>query len=107
MAGFEALLVKTYEGAFGQAAGAAFHMKQTIAIDTGTAEVRSEVVARGGHDPIALDYRLELQDDRWRIVDVSVMGVWLVPTYQTQFAEVMARTGSIDGLVQALEAKAR
>ena len=107
MAGFEALLVKTYEGAFEQAAGAAFRMKQTITIDASTAEVHSEVVARGGHDPIALGYRLALQDDRWRIVDISVMGVWLVPTYQTQFAEVIAGTGGIDGLVQALEAKAR
>jgi phospholipid transport system substrate-binding protein len=107
MDGFEALLIKTYAGAFGQAAGATFRMKQTIALDATTAEVHSEVTVRGGRDPIALNYRLAVEDDRWKIVDVSVMGVWLVATYQTQFAQLLERTGSIDGLVQALEERAR
>jgi phospholipid transport system substrate-binding protein len=107
MAGFEALLIKTYAGAFGQAAGATYKMKQTIALDATTVEVRSEVTARGGRDPIALNYRLVQQDDTWKIVDVSVLGVWLVATYQTQFAQVVERTGGLDGLVQALEQKAR
>ena len=107
MDGFEALLIKTYAGAFGQAAGATFRMKQTIALDPTTAEVRSEVMVRGGRDPIALNYRLIVEDDRWKIVDVSVMGVWLVPTYQTQFAQLLERTGSLDGLVQALEGRAK
>jgi phospholipid transport system substrate-binding protein len=107
MDGFEALLIKTYAGAFGQAAGATFRMKQTIALDATTAEVRSEVTVRGGRDPVPLNYRLAVEDDRWKIVDVSVMGVWLVATYQTQFAQLLERTGSLDGLVQALEERAR
>jgi len=107
MNGFEALLIKTYAGAFGQAAGATFRMKQTIALDATTAEVRSEVTVRGGRDPIALSYRLALEDDDWKIVDLSVMGVWLVATYQTQFAQTLERTGGLDGLVQALEERAR
>jgi len=107
MAAFETLLIKTYAGAFSEAAGARLKMKQTVALDATTAEVRSEVTARGGRDPIALNYRLALQDDRWKVIDVSVLGVWLVPAYQTQFAQVMERSGGIDGLVSALEAKAR
>jgi len=103
MAGFEALLIKTYAGALAEAGGAKFKVKQTVEIDATTAEVRSEVTARGGRDPITLNYRLALQDDRWKVVDVSVLGVWLVATYQTQFAQVMARTGGLDGLVQELE----
>ena len=107
MDGFEALLIKTYAGALGQAAGATFRMKQTIALDATTAEVHSEVKVRGGRDPIALNYRLAVEDDRWKIVDVSVMGVWLVVTYQTQFAQMLERTGGLDGLVQALEGRAK
>ena len=38
------------------------------------------------------------KDDRCKIVDVSVMGVWLAATYQTQFAQFLQRTGSLDGL---------
>ena len=107
MGGFEALLIKTYAGAFGQAAGATFRMKQTIARDATTAEVRSEVRVRGGRAPIALNYRLTMEDDRWKVVDLSVMGVWLVATYQTQFAQMLERTGSLDGLAQALEERAK
>jgi phospholipid transport system substrate-binding protein len=107
MAGFESLLIKTYAGALGQAAGATYKVKQTIALDATTAEVRSEVKARGGREPIALSYRLVQQDDTWKIVDVSVLGVWLVATYQTQFAQIVERSGGIDGLVHALEEKAR
>jgi phospholipid transport system substrate-binding protein len=107
MDGFEALLIKTYAGAFAQAPGATFRMKRTIALDATTAEVHSEVTLRGGRDPIALNYRLAMEDDRWKIVDVSVMGVWLVATYQTQFAQLLERTGGLDGLVQALEERAK
>jgi len=107
MDGFEALLIKTYAGAFGQAAGATFRMKQTLGLDATTAEVHSEVTVRGGRDPIALNYRLAVEDDRWQIVDLSVMGVWLVATYQTQFAQLLERTGSLDGVVQSLEERAR
>jgi len=107
MTGFESLLIKTYAGALGQAAGATYRMKQTIALDGTTAEVHSEVTARGGRDPVALDYRLVQQDDTWKIIDVSVLGVWLVPTYQTQFAQIVERSGGIDGLVRALDEKAR
>lgn len=107
MAAFEALLIKTYAGAFSEAGGARFRLKSTIALDPTTAEVKSDVTVKGGREPIALNYRLSLQDDRWKIVDVGVMGVWLVASYQTQFAQVMERSGGIDGLVQALEERSK
>lgn len=106
MSGFEALLIKTYAGALSQAAGAKFRLKPTIALDSTTQEIRSEVALRGGGDPVVLNYRLALQGDDWKVTDVSVMGVWLVPTYQTQFAPVLQNSG-VDGLIQALAEKAR
>ena len=105
MSGFEALLIKTYAGAFAQAAGARFRLKSTVAIDATTKEVRSEVAVRGG-DPVVLNYRLSLQGDEWKVIDVSVMGVWLVATYQSQFAQVLQNSG-VDGLIQVLNEKAR
>jgi len=106
MAGFEALLIKTYAGAFSQTGGAKFRLKSTVALDATTSEVRSEVALRGGGDPVVLNYRLSLQDDAWRVSDVSVMGVWLVPTYQSQFAQVLQNSG-VDGLIQVLAEKTR
>ncbi|HEY0857720.1 MAG TPA: ABC transporter substrate-binding protein [Albitalea sp.] len=107
MAAFESLLIKTYAGALSEAGGARFRLRSTIAIDPTTAEVKSDVTVKGGREPIALNYRLALQDDRWKIVDVGVMGVWLVASYQTQFAQVMERSGGIDGLVQVLEERSK
>jgi phospholipid transport system substrate-binding protein len=105
MSGFEALLIKTYTGAFAEASGATFRLKQTIALDSETAEVRSDVVLRSGGDPVAMNYRLALRDDQWKITDVSVMGVWLVSSYHAQFTQVMERSGGLDGLIQTLEAR--
>jgi phospholipid transport system substrate-binding protein len=106
MSGFETLLVKTYTGAFAQAAGANFRLKATTAIDATTREVRSEVVLRGGGDPVALNYRVSLRGDDWKVTDVSVMGVWLVPTYQSQFAQVLSNSG-VEGLIKVLDEKTR
>jgi phospholipid transport system substrate-binding protein len=106
MNGFEALLIKTYAGALSQAGGAKFRLKPTITIDSTTKEIRSEVALRSGGDPVVLNYRLALQSDDWKVIDVSVMGVWLVPTYQTQFSQVLQMSG-VDGLIQSLAEKAR
>jgi phospholipid transport system substrate-binding protein len=106
MSGFEALLIKTYAGALSQAAGARFRLKPSIAIDSATKEVRSEVALRGGGDPVVLNYRLSLQGDDWKVTDVGVMGVWLVPAYQSQFAQVLQNAG-VDGLIGVLAEKAR
>ena len=62
--------------------------------------VRSEI--RGRNEPIQLDYRLEkLPDNTWRIFNLNVMGIWLVDTYRTQFAQEI-NAGGVDGLISAL-----
>ena len=106
MSGFEALLIKTYAGALSQAAGARVKLRPSIAIDSTTREIRSEVALRSGGHPVTLSYRLSLQGEDWKVTDVSVMGVWLIPTYQSQFAQVL-QTSGVDGLIQALAAKTR
>jgi phospholipid transport system substrate-binding protein len=106
MAGFEALLIKTYAGAFAQTAGAKFKLKSSVAVDATTREVRSEVALREGGDPVLLNYRMALQGDVWRVTDVGVMGVWLVPTYQSQFAQVL-QNSDVTALIQLLAEKTR
>jgi len=61
--------------------------------------VRSEV--RGKGDPIQLDYRMEKTANGWKIYDINVLGVWLVETYRTQFAQEINAKG-IDGLIASL-----
>ena len=69
--------------------------------------VRSELKGRG--DPIQLDYRLEKtpgQGAGWKIYNLNVMGIWLIDTYRSQFAEEINAKG-IDGLINTLAERNR
>ena len=105
---FKILLVCTYAGALNQVGD------QTVAIkplraspDDREVLVRSEVKGRG--DPIQLDYRLVKtpgQGTGWKIYNLNVLGVWLVDTYRSQFAQEIAAKG-IDGLIATLAERNR
>jgi phospholipid transport system substrate-binding protein len=105
MAAFQALLVKTYAGAFSQAQGARIKVQRVVQLDAETSEVRTAVATSGGSEPIPIVYRMALEGDDWKVVDVSVSGVWLVPTYRSQFAQVL-QNGDVDALINALHEKA-
>ncbi|HWS73782.1 MAG TPA: ABC transporter substrate-binding protein [Quisquiliibacterium sp.] len=104
---FRALLLRTYSGALASAKDQTVRMKPLRA-DPADKEVivRSEVIQPRGAEPIQLDYRLELAGDGWKIYDVNVLGVWLVQTYRSQFAQEVAASG-IDGLIRSLSDKNR
>ncbi|TNF62252.1 MAG: ABC transporter substrate-binding protein [Burkholderiales bacterium] len=97
---FKTLLVRTYSGALGEVKDQtlSFRPMRARAEDTEVV-VRSEVRGRG--DPIQLDYRLEKTADGWKIYDINVLGLWLVDTYRTQFAQEINANG-IDGLIATL-----
>lgn len=97
---FKALLVRTYAGALGEVKDQTLSFKPTRMRPEDTeVVVRSEVKGKG--DPIQLDYRLEKVGDSWKIYDLNVLGIWLVETYRTQFAQEINAKG-IDGLIAAL-----
>lgn len=107
MTEFRALLLRTYSGALASAKDQSVRMKPMRA-DPADKEVivRSEVVQPRGGDPIQLDYRLEKAGDGWKVFDVNVMGVWLIQTYRSQFAQEVS-AGGIDGLIRSLVEKNR
>jgi len=100
---FKILLVRTYAGALSQVSD------QTISIKPMRASpedkevlVRTEVKGKG--DPIQLEYRLEKTPGvgaGWKIYNLNVLGVWLVETYRSQFAQEVNAKG-IDGLIASL-----
>lgn len=97
---FKLLLVRTYAGALAQVKDQTVEFKPLRAKPDDTEViVRSEVKGRG--DPIQLDYRLEKAGDAWKIYDVNVLGVWLVETYRSNFAQEISASG-IDGLIGKL-----
>ena len=103
---FKTLLVRTYAGALDQVSDQTVTIRPFRGAPTDTdVLVRTEVKGRG--DPVQLDYRLEKtpgQGGGWKVYNLNVLGVWLVDTYRTQFAQQINSQG-IDGLISALAAR--
>jgi phospholipid transport system substrate-binding protein len=97
---FKTLLVRTYSGALAEVRDQTIAMKplRAAAEDTEVV-VKSEIKGRG--DPIQLDYRMEKSDTGWKIYDLNVLGVWLVETYRSQFAQEINANG-VNGLITKL-----
>lgn len=100
---FKILLVRTYAGALAQVSDQTIVVKPLrAAAEDKEVVVRTEVKGRG--DPIQLDYRLERtpnQGSGWQIFNLNVLGVWLVETYRSQFAQEINAKG-VDGLIGTL-----
>ena len=100
------LLVRTYAGALSQVTDQSIVVKPLrAAAEDKDVLVRTEIRGRG--DPIQLDYRLEKTPGEgagWKIYNLNVMGVWLVETYRSQFAQEINAKG-VDGLIEALVAR--
>jgi phospholipid transport system substrate-binding protein len=102
---FKTLLVHTYSGALAQINDETVSMKpQRGAPEDKEVVVRTEI--RGHGDPIQLDYRMESTPAGWKIYNLNVLGVWLVETYRTQFAQEINSKG-VEGLIAALEERNR
>jgi phospholipid transport system substrate-binding protein len=98
---FRTLLVYTYAGAVAQIRNQTLEFKPMRATPDDTeVEVRTAVIQSRG-EPIQLNYRLEKGPNGWKIVDVNILGAWLVQTYRNSFAAEIQK-GGIDGLIKAL-----
>ncbi len=100
---FKTLLVRTYAGAMSQAKNLSFEVKPLRAApEDKEVIVRTVIIGRG--DPVQLDYRLEKTPGvgaGWKVYNLNVLGVWLVDTYRSQFAQEINARG-IDGLITTL-----
>ena len=97
---FKTLLIRTYSGALSQVREQTLNVKPVrSAAGENEVTVRTEIIGRG--DPVQLDYRMEKTPTGWKIYDLNVLGVWLVETYRTQFAQEISASG-VDGLIASL-----
>jgi phospholipid transport system substrate-binding protein len=103
---FKLLLLRTYAGALSQITDQTITVKPLRASPEDTEiVVRTEV--RGKGEPIQLDYRLEKTPGAgsgWKIYNLNVMGVWLMETFRSQFAQEINAKG-IDGLIATLKSR--
>ncbi len=100
---FKTLLVRTYAGALTQIVNQQIVIKpMRAAADDKEVIVRTEV--RGQGDALQIDYRLEKisgEGAGWKIYNINVLGVWLVETYRSQFAQEINAKG-LGGLITTL-----
>lgn len=98
------MLIRTYAGALKQVSDQRVVVKPLRAApDDKDVLVRTEVHGKG--EPVQLDFRLENTDGKgWKIYNLNVLGVWMVETYRTQFAQELNK-GGIDGLINALASR--
>lgn len=101
---FKQMLIRTYSGALAQVSEQRVEVKPLRAAPGDTdVLVRTEVHGKG--EPVQLDFRLEQKPgDSWKIYNLNVLGVWMVETYRTQFAQELNK-GGIDGLIQTLSTR--
>jgi phospholipid transport system substrate-binding protein len=100
---FKTLLVRTYAGALTQVSDQTITVKpMRAAAEDKEVVVRTEV--RGQGDAIQLDYLLEKTPGEGggsKIYNINVLGVWLVETYRSQFAQEINAKG-LNGLITTL-----
>lgn len=98
---FRALLVRTYAASISSVAEYKIDFKPLrMAAAESDVTVNSEV-SKPGAPPITIDYRMERQDNGWKVYDVLVDDVSLVTVYRNSFNSEV-RKGGIDGLLQTL-----
>lgn len=64
--------------------------------------VKTHIISKGS--PVAVDYRMILKKNKWRVYDVIVEGVSLVKNYRTQFNDILTKE-SPSQLIQRLNEK--
>ena len=102
---FRQLLIYTYSGALNDVSDQRVEYRPFRADPADTVvQVDTRIVNPRGGEPVQLNYKLDREGADWKIIDVNVLGVWLVENYRNSFQQEVGR-GGIDGLIKSLAAK--
>lgn len=101
---FLRLLVRTYGTALLSYSNEELrYLPLQSAADATDVTMRTKVIRANG-PPIAIDYRLYLKDDQWKVYDVSIEKVSLVLSYRGEYASIISREG-LSALVARMTAR--
>lgn len=104
LAVFKRFIVKTYTVRLSQYAGEKFRVRRAIGPDHGAYIVESEIV-QASRPAIPLRWSIRRASSGLKIVDVTIENLSMAQTQRADFAAILRRRGSVDGLIKALEAK--
>jgi phospholipid transport system substrate-binding protein len=99
---FRMLLVRTYTTAFTEYANWKIrYLPLEISPSDKKVMVRTEIL-QSGAQPVAVNYRMVLEKNDWKVYDVLIEGISLLQNYRSSFSDEIARTGSLDQLISHL-----
>lgn len=99
---FRTLLIRTYAAASTEYKDWTIRYLPLQAPATEKKVVVKTEILQPGAKPIAVDYRMIETNGTWKVYDVLIEGVSLVQNYRTTFSEEIARTGSLDAVIDEL-----
>lgn len=98
---FKEMLIRSYATAINELSEWDIQfLPMSLASDQRDALVRTRILRPSGN-PVAVDYRMVRQGERWLAYDVAIEGVSLLANYRSTFVR-LAREKGVDGLIQDL-----
>lgn len=101
---FKRFIVKTYTVRLSQYAGEKFRVRRASGPDNGAYIVESEIL-QPSRPSIPLRWSIRRASSGLKIVDVVIENLSMAQTQRADFAAILRRRGSVDGLIKALEEK--
>ena len=99
---FKALMVRTYAVAFSEYSDWEIeHLPIKMGPNDDKVFVKTAVL-RPGASPIEVNYRMIHRKGVWKVYDVVIEGISFVSNYRTTFKNDIARTGSLEDVIQRL-----
>ncbi len=101
---FRTLLVRTYATALFEYTGQPINYKQLQMNDEANRALVKTEISVGSGPAVPLHYRLALNNDEWKVYDITIENISLVTNYRSSYARVV-RVEGMDALIDSLAAK--
>lgn len=102
---FERFIVKTYTVRLSQYAGEKFKVVKAIGPDDRGVYLVDSVINRPDRAKISLSWTIRRAKAGLRVVDIVIENLSMAQTQREDFAAIIRKRGSIDGLISALREK--
>ena len=102
---FERFIVKTYTVRLSQYTGEKFKVIRAVGPDDRGVYLVDSVIDRPDQNKISLSWTLRRAKAGLRVVDIVIENLSMAQTQREDFAAIIRKRGSIDGLIAALEEK--
>lgn len=102
---FERFIVKTYTVRLSQYAGEKFKIVKSMGPDDRGVYLVDSVINRPGKTKISLSWTIRRAKAGLRVVDIVIENLSMAQTQREDFAAIIRKRGSIDGLITALREK--